>query len=78
MTYQRVVTEAPRVALPEVVSSVLPSAEAIPIIGVVETILADAVERGRAAGIRDFVAKFDRAGLIASIKAHTGQLGRAA
>jgi two-component system chemotaxis sensor kinase CheA len=56
----------------------LPSAEAIPIIGVAETILADAVERGRAAGIRDFVAKFDRAGLIASIRAHTGQLGRAA
>jgi len=56
----------------------LPSAEAIPIIGVAETILADAVERGRAAGIRDFVAKFDRAGLIASIKAHTGQLCRAA
>jgi two-component system chemotaxis sensor kinase CheA len=56
----------------------LPSAEAIPIIGVAETILADAVERGRAAGIRDFVAKFDRAGLVASIKAHTGQHGRAA
>jgi two-component system chemotaxis sensor kinase CheA len=56
----------------------LPSVEAIPIIGVAETILADAVERGRAAGIRDFVAKFDRAGLVASIKAHTGQLGRAA
>jgi two-component system, chemotaxis family, sensor kinase CheA len=56
----------------------LPSAEAIPIIGVAETIFADAIERGRAAGIRDFVAKFDRAGLIASIKAHTGHLGRAA
>jgi two-component system chemotaxis sensor kinase CheA len=56
----------------------LPSAEAIPIIGVAETILADAIERGRAAGIRDFVAKFDRAGLVASIKAHTGRLGRAA
>jgi len=56
----------------------LPSAEATPIIGVAETILADAVERGRAAGIRDFVAKFDRAGLVASIKAHAGQLGRAA
>jgi hypothetical protein len=40
--------------------------------------LTDAVERGRAAGIRDFVAKFDRAGLVASIKAHTGQLGQAA
>jgi len=56
----------------------LPNAEAIPIIGVAETVLADAIERGRAAGIRDFVAKFDRAGLVASIKAHTGHLGRAA
>jgi len=39
---------------------------------------ADAIERGRAAGFYDFVAKFDRAGLIAAIKEQGAELRRAA
>ena len=37
-----------------------------------------AIERGRAAGFHDFVAKFDRAGLIAAIKEQSAELARAA
>ena len=37
-----------------------------------------AIERGRQAGFHDFVAKFDRPGLIAALKEQTAELNRAA
>jgi two-component system, chemotaxis family, sensor kinase CheA len=39
---------------------------------------ADAIERGRVVGFHDFVAKFDRTGLIAAIKEQGADLHRAA
>jgi two-component system chemotaxis sensor kinase CheA len=39
---------------------------------------AETVERGRAVGFHDFVAKFDRAGLVAAIKEQSADLERAA
>jgi len=39
---------------------------------------AEAIERGRAIGFHDFVAKFDRAGLVAAIKEQDDNLNRAA
>ncbi|MGR7994617.1 hybrid sensor histidine kinase/response regulator [Xanthobacter sp. ZOL 2024] len=38
----------------------------------------DAIERGRAAGFTDYVAKFDRSGLIAALKEFAGHQGAAA
>ena len=38
----------------------------------------DAIQRGRRAGFHDFVAKFDRAGLIAALKEQTDELHAAA
>jgi two-component system chemotaxis sensor kinase CheA len=38
---------------------------------------AEAIERGRRAGFHDFVAKFDRQGLIASLKEQS-ELGQVA
>ena len=35
-----------------------------------------AIERGRQAGFHDFVAKFDRQGLIAALKEQTAELER--
>jgi two-component system chemotaxis sensor kinase CheA len=55
-----------------------PSTAAIPIIALSAMVSADAIERGRAAGFYDFVAKFDRAGLIAAIKEQGAELARAA
>ena len=43
----------------------------------VSVVSADAVERGRRAGFHDYVAKFDRQGLIAALKEQT-DVGRAA
>jgi two-component system chemotaxis sensor kinase CheA len=40
----------------------------LPIIALSSVISADAIERGRAAGFHDYVAKFDRQGLIAALK----------
>jgi two-component system chemotaxis sensor kinase CheA len=37
-----------------------------------------AIERGRQAGLNDYVAKFDRPGLIASLKEQTNQTSQAA
>ena len=37
-----------------------------------------AIERGRQAGFHDYVAKFDRPGLIAALKEQTAELNRAA
>ena len=39
---------------------------------------AETIERGRGAGFHDFVAKFDRTGLIAAIKEQSADLDQAA
>jgi two-component system chemotaxis sensor kinase CheA len=49
----------------------------LPIIALSSVVSADAVERGRQAGFHDYVAKFDRQGLIAALKEQT-DVGRAA
>jgi two-component system chemotaxis sensor kinase CheA len=51
---------------------------AIPIIALAAMVSPDAIERGRAVGFHDFVAKFDRAGLIAAIKEQSADLNQAA
>src|SRR5579871_2681885 len=53
----------------------------VPIIGLSSLISPAAIERGRQAGFHDYVAKFDRPGLIAALKeqtTHATGLGRAA
>ncbi len=55
-----------------------PSTAAIPIIGLSAMVSAEAIERGRAAGFHDFIAKFDRAGLVAAIKEQSADLDQAA
>ncbi len=55
-----------------------PRTAAIPVIGLAAMATAETVERGRIAGFHDFVAKFDRAGLIAAIKEQSAEFGRAA
>ena len=49
----------------------------LPVIALSSVLSAEAVERGRRAGFHDYVAKFDRQGLIAAIKEQT-DVGRAA
>jgi two-component system chemotaxis sensor kinase CheA len=49
----------------------------LPIIALSSVISADAIERGRHVGFHDYVAKFDRQGLIAALKEQT-DVGRAA
>ncbi len=49
----------------------------LPVIALSSTVSAEAVKRGREAGFHDFVAKFDRQGLIAALKEQT-EIGRAA
>jgi two-component system chemotaxis sensor kinase CheA len=49
----------------------------LPVIALASVISSEAVERGRNAGFHDFVAKFDRQGLIAALKEQT-EVGRAA
>jgi two-component system chemotaxis sensor kinase CheA len=56
----------------------MPAAAAVPIIALATMVSAETVERGRAAGFHDFVAKFDRAGLVAAIKEQSADLDRAA
>ncbi len=51
---------------------------ATPIIALSSTMSADTIARVRRAGIHDFVAKFDRQGLIASLKEQTADIHRAA
>ena len=48
-----------------------PRAAGLPVIGLSSVVSAEAIERGRHAGFHDFVAKFDRQGLIASLKEQT-------
>ncbi len=55
-----------------------PDTAGIPIIALSAMISAEAVERGRAVGFHDFVAKFDRPGLIAAIKEQSDDLHEAA
>jgi two-component system, chemotaxis family, sensor kinase CheA len=64
-------------ALAEAVRA-MPSAAAVPIIALATMVSAETVERGRAVGFHDFVAKFDRAGLVAAIKEQSADLDRAA
>jgi two-component system chemotaxis sensor kinase CheA len=42
-----------------------------PVIALTSMVSPDAVERGRIAGFHDFVAKFDREGLIAALREQT-------
>ena len=51
---------------------------AMPIIALSSMVSPAAIERGRLAGFHDYVAKFDRPGLIAALKEQTAELGRAA
>src|SRR5579862_2684917 len=64
-------------ALAEAVRA-MPAAAEVPIIALATMVSAETVERGRAAGFHDFVAKFDRAGLVAAIKEQGADLNRAA
>ena len=50
----------------------------IPIIGLSSLVSAEAIERGRQVGLHDYVAKFDRQGLIAALKEQTADLDCAA
>jgi two-component system, chemotaxis family, sensor kinase CheA len=55
-----------------------PRTAGIPVIALSAMVSTDAIQRGRRAGFHDFVAKFDRAGLIAAIKEQTDELHAAA
>jgi two-component system chemotaxis sensor kinase CheA len=55
-----------------------PGTAHLPVIGLSSLVSADAVERGRQVGLHDYVAKFDRQGLIAALKEQTAELVRAA
>jgi two-component system chemotaxis sensor kinase CheA len=55
-----------------------PGVDAIPIIALAAMVSAEAIERGRNVGFHDFVAKFDRTGLIAAIKEQSADVERAA
>lgn len=50
----------------------------VPIIALSSMISPAAIERGRQAGFHDYVAKFDRPGLIAALKEQTSDMDRAA
>ena len=56
----------------------MPSTAALPVIAISAMVSAEAIERGRAVGFHDFVAKFDRTGLIAAIKEQSADIERAA
>ncbi len=55
-----------------------PGTAAIPVIALSAMVSAETIERGWGAGFHDFVAKFDRAGLIAAIKEQSADLHQAA
>jgi two-component system chemotaxis sensor kinase CheA len=52
--------------------------DAMPIIALSSMVSPAAIERGRQAGFHDYVAKFDRPGLIAALKEQTAEIDRAA
>jgi two-component system, chemotaxis family, sensor kinase CheA len=56
----------------------MPATANLPVIAITAMVSADAIERGRAVGFHDFVAKFDRTGLIAAIKERDAEIERAA
>ncbi len=56
----------------------MPSTADLPVIAITAMVSAEAIERGRAVGFHDFVAKFDRTGLIAAIKEQGADIERAA
>jgi two-component system chemotaxis sensor kinase CheA len=55
-----------------------PRMAGIPIIGLSSLMSAEAMERGRQVGLYDYVAKFDRHGLIAVLKGQTAEASLAA
>ncbi|MEZ5786492.1 MAG: hybrid sensor histidine kinase/response regulator [Xanthobacteraceae bacterium] len=55
-----------------------PDTNAVPIIALSSLTAPEAIERGREVGFQDFVAKFDRPGLIAALKEQTAALTEAA
>ena len=55
-----------------------PDTADIPIIALSAMVSAEAIERGRGVGFHDFVAKFDRTGLIAALKEQSDDLHQAA
>ena len=54
-----------------------PRGSELPVIGLSPVVSAEAIARGRAVGFHDYVAKFDRQGLIAALKEQS-EFGRAA
>ena len=54
-----------------------PRSAEMPIIALSSVVSAEAIERGRRVGFHDYVAKFDRQGLIAALKEQT-EVGQAA
>jgi two-component system chemotaxis sensor kinase CheA len=55
-----------------------PRTAELPIIGLSSLVSPEAIERGKRVGLHDYVAKFDRPGLIAALKEQTADLSRAA
>jgi two-component system, chemotaxis family, sensor kinase CheA len=55
-----------------------PRTASMPVIGLSSLVSAQLVERGRQVGLHDYVAKFDRQGLIAALKEQTADMDRAA
>ncbi len=55
-----------------------PRTSDLPIIGLSSLVSAEAIERGKHVGLHDYVAKFDRQGLIAALKEQTAELSCAA
>jgi two-component system chemotaxis sensor kinase CheA len=55
-----------------------PRTAGLPIIGLSSVVSTEAIEHGRRVGLHDYVAKFDRQGLVAALKEQTAELGRAA
>ncbi len=51
-----------------------PGAAGVPIIGLSTLVSAEAIERGKRVGLHDYVAKFDRQGLIAALKEQTADM----
>jgi two-component system chemotaxis sensor kinase CheA len=55
-----------------------PGTGAVPIIGLSAMVSKEAIERGRKVGLHDYVAKFDRQGLVAALKEQTADMTWAA
>jgi CheY-like chemotaxis protein len=55
-----------------------PGTAGVPVIALSAMVSNEAIERGRRVGFHDFVAKFDRTGLIAAIKEQSDDLHQAA